>query len=166
MSSGKQLVDRFGRVHDKLRISVTDTCDIRCYYCMPEAGRAFTPRSRLLSVDEIERLVRIGANLGLRKVRLTGGEPLVRKDLSTLISRLMRIEGVESIPSPPMAFCSLIGRKNSMTQDCAASMYTLTLCIARRTGSLPDATLSMRSCRDCAWRAIWVTDRSRSTPLP
>ena len=97
MSSGKQLIDKFGRVHDKLRVSVTDACDIRCYYCMPQAGRAFTPRSALLSVDEIERLVRIGVNLGLRKIRLTGGEPLVRKDLSNLISRLMRIEGVESI---------------------------------------------------------------------
>jgi cyclic pyranopterin phosphate synthase len=64
---------------------------------MPQAGRAFTPRARLLSGEEIERLVRIGVNLGLRKIRLTGGEPLVRKDLSTLISRLMRIDGVESI---------------------------------------------------------------------
>ena len=97
MSSGKQLVDRFGRVHDKLRISVTDTCDIRCYYCMPQAGRAFTPRAGLLSVHEIERVVRIGVTLGLRKIRLTGGEPLVRKDLSALISRLMRIDGIESI---------------------------------------------------------------------
>jgi GTP 3',8-cyclase len=97
MSSTKQLVDRFGRVHDKLRVSVTDTCDIRCYYCMPPAGRAFTPRAGLLSVDEIERLVRIGVSLGLRKIRLTGGEPLVRKDLNILITRLMRIEGVESI---------------------------------------------------------------------
>jgi GTP 3',8-cyclase len=97
MSSGKQLIDRFGRVHDKLRISVTDTCDIRCYYCMPQAGRAFTARAGLLSVEEIEKVVRIGVSLGLRKIRLTGGEPLVRKDLSTLISRLMRIEGVESI---------------------------------------------------------------------
>ena len=97
MSSGKQLVDRFSRVHNKLRVSVTDTCDIRCYYCMPQVGRVFTPRAALLSVDEIERLVRIGVNLGLRKIRLTGGEPLVRRDLSTLISRLMRIDGVESI---------------------------------------------------------------------
>ncbi len=97
MSSGKQLVDRFGRVHDKLRVSVTDTCDIRCYYCMPQAGRVFTPRAALLSVDEIERLARIGVSLGLRKIRLTGGEPLVRKDLGTVISRLVRIDGVESI---------------------------------------------------------------------
>ena len=97
MSSGKQLVDRFGRVHDKLRVSVTDTCDIRCYYCMPQAGRLFTPRAALLSVDEIERVVRIGVSLGLRKIRLTGGEPLVRQDLSTLIGRIMRIDGVESI---------------------------------------------------------------------
>lgn len=97
MASGKQLIDKFGRVHDKLRVSVTDTCDIRCYYCMPQAGRAFTPRAGLLSVEEIERIVRVGVNLGLRKIRLTGGEPLVRKDLNILITRLMRIEGVESI---------------------------------------------------------------------
>jgi cyclic pyranopterin phosphate synthase len=97
MASGKQLIDKFGRVHDKLRISVTDTCDIRCYYCMPQAGRAFTPRAGLLSVEEIERIVRVGVNLGLRKIRLTGGEPLVRKDLNILITRLMRIEGIESI---------------------------------------------------------------------
>jgi cyclic pyranopterin phosphate synthase len=97
MASGKQLIDKFGRMHDKLRISVTDTCDIRCYYCMPQAGRAFTPRAGLLSVEEIERIVRVGVNLGLRKIRLTGGEPLVRKDLNILITRLMRIEGIESI---------------------------------------------------------------------
>jgi cyclic pyranopterin phosphate synthase len=97
MSSRKQLIDHFGRVHEKLRVSVTDTCDIRCYYCMPETGRAFTPRSRLLSVNEIERVVGIGARLGLRKIRLTGGEPLVRKDLNVLIARLMRIEGVENL---------------------------------------------------------------------
>jgi len=97
MASGKQLIDKFGRMHDKLRISVTDTCDIRCYYCMPQAGRAFTPRAGLLSVEEIERIVRVGVNLGLRKIRLTGCEPLVRKDLNILITRLMRIEGIESI---------------------------------------------------------------------
>ena len=97
MSFAKQLTDRFGRIHDKLRVSVTDTCDIRCYYCMPQTGRAFTPRTDLLSVDEIERVVRIGAGLGLRKIRLTGGEPLVRKDLNTLITRLLRIEGIDSI---------------------------------------------------------------------
>jgi len=97
MSSGKQLIDRFGRTHDKLRVSVTDTCDIRCYYCMPQDGRPFTPRAGLLSIDEIERVVRIGVGLGLRNIRLTGGEPLVRKDLNTLITRLMRIGGIESV---------------------------------------------------------------------
>jgi len=97
MSSSKQLIDRFGRRHEKLRVSVTDTCDIRCYYCMPQDGRLFTPRTQLLSIDEIERVVRIGVSLGLRHIRLTGGEPLVRKDLNALIARLMRIEGAESI---------------------------------------------------------------------
>ena len=92
-----QLIDSFGRRHEKLRVSVTDTCDIRCYYCMPQDGRLFTPRTELLSIDEIERVVRIGAGVGLRHIRLTGGEPLVRKDLNALIARLMHIEGAESI---------------------------------------------------------------------
>jgi GTP 3',8-cyclase len=97
MVFGTQLVDRFGRVHDKLRISVTDRCDIRCYYCMPETGATFAPRAGLLSVDEIERIVRVAVRLGLRKIRLTGGEPLVWKDLGLLIRRLIGIDGVESL---------------------------------------------------------------------
>src|SRR5271166_694655 len=97
MTSGAPLIDTFGRVHNKLRISVTDRCDIRCYYCMPETGRTFAPREGLLSVAEIERIVRVAVPLGLRKIRLTGGEPLVWKDLGLLISRLASIEGVEDL---------------------------------------------------------------------
>ena len=97
MVPGTQLVDTFGRVHNKLRISVTDRCDIRCYYCMPETGRSFAPRAGLLSVDEIERIARVAVRLGLRKIRLTGGEPLVWKDLGLLIRRLVRIDGVQDL---------------------------------------------------------------------
>jgi GTP 3',8-cyclase len=97
MAVGTQLIDTFGRVHNKLRISVTDRCNIRCYYCMPETGTIFAPREGLLSVDEIERIVRVAVGLGVRKIRLTGGEPLVWKDLGVLIKRLVGIEGVESL---------------------------------------------------------------------
>ena len=70
------LVDSFGRIHDNLRISVTDRCNIRCFYCMPETGVQFVKRSEILDFEEIERFVRIAVGLGIRKLRVTGGEPL------------------------------------------------------------------------------------------
>jgi GTP 3',8-cyclase len=85
------LVDRYGRVHDDLRISVTDRCNLRCVYCMPEVGMTFQPPSALLSFDEIVRLATLASSLGVRSLRLTGGEPLVRKNLVSLVSRLSAI---------------------------------------------------------------------------
>ena len=73
----RRLIDSFGRVHNNLRISVTDRCNIRCVYCMPETV-TFLPRTALLSFEEIVRYVRIASELGVNKIRLTGGEPLVR----------------------------------------------------------------------------------------
>jgi cyclic pyranopterin phosphate synthase len=90
------LIDSFGRVHNNLRISVTDRCNIRCVYCMPESVQ-FLPRSELLSFEEIERFVRIVAPLGVDKLRLTGGEPLVRRELHRLVERLRSIEGISDI---------------------------------------------------------------------
>lgn len=84
----EQLIDTFGRVHTNLRISVTDRCNIRCFYCMPAENVQFMERSQLLTFEEIERFVRISVPLGLRKIRLTGGEPLVRKELHKLVQRL------------------------------------------------------------------------------
>src|SRR6266566_3044248 len=75
------LIDTFDRVHDNLRISVTDRCNIRCFYCMPEDGVKFQPREEILTFEEIERFVRVAVSLGVRKLRITGGEPLLRKDL-------------------------------------------------------------------------------------
>lgn len=91
------LVDTFGRVHDNLRISVTDRCNIRCYYCMPEHDAAFVPRAEILTFEEIERFVRIAAGLGIRKVRVTGGEPLVRKDLPVLIEKICAVPGIADL---------------------------------------------------------------------
>ncbi len=95
--SASQLVDVYGRVHDYLRISVTDQCNLRCLYCMPEEGMEFMESDKLLSFDEIERFVRVGAELGIRKLRLTGGEPLLRRDIELLIARLSVIPGIEDI---------------------------------------------------------------------
>ncbi len=91
-----RLVDAFGRVHNNLRISVTDRCNIRCVYCMPETVE-FLARESLLSFEEIERFVRIAAALGIDKVRLTGGEPLVRRELPALVAKLAAMPGIVDI---------------------------------------------------------------------
>src|SRR5690348_6895248 len=91
------LIDKFGRVHDNLRISVTDRCNIRCFYCMPEEGVRFMDRAEILSFEEIERFVHAAVPLGISKLRITGGEPLVRRDLARLIEKLAQIEGIRDI---------------------------------------------------------------------
>ena len=83
-----RLVDRFGRAHDDLRISVTDRCNLRCTYCMPEDGMEFLPRSEVLSFDEIVRVATVARSLGISSIRITGGEPLVRKGIADLVGRL------------------------------------------------------------------------------
>ena len=93
----RRLIDRFGRVHNNLRISVTDRCNIRCFYCMPADNVEFMPRAELLTFEEIERVVRIGTSVGIDRVRLTGGEPLVRRDLHLLIAKLAAIPGIIDI---------------------------------------------------------------------
>lgn len=91
------LVDRFGRRHTKLRVSVTDRCNLRCSYCMPAEGVQVAPREDLLSFEEIERVVSVAATLGVYQVRLTGGEPLVRKDLAVLVQKVASIRGVTDL---------------------------------------------------------------------
>ncbi len=95
--SAQPLIDSYGRIHTNLRISVTDRCNIRCFYCMPEEGVKFVPRDEILSFEEIERFVRIAAGLGIDKLRVTGGEPLVRRDLPVLIRRLAAIPGIRDL---------------------------------------------------------------------
>lgn len=91
------LLDRFNRQIDYLRISVTDRCNLRCKYCMPACGINNKLHEELLSFEEIAKIVRIGVSLGIDKVRLTGGEPLVRKDMVELVEILARIKGLDDI---------------------------------------------------------------------
>ncbi len=91
------LTDSFGRIHTSLRLSVTDRCNIRCFYCMPSEQVDFLPRPEILSFEELTRATRIFAGLGITKIRLTGGEPLVRKELPELIRQLRSIESIEEI---------------------------------------------------------------------
>ena len=91
------LIDRFGRVHTSLRVSVTDRCNLRCTYCMPAETPDYQERSEILTFEEIERVVRIGVGLGIDDVRLTGGEPLVRAQLYKLVRALSEIDGLRKI---------------------------------------------------------------------
>src|SRR5947209_13130771 len=90
------LVDSFGRAHNNLRISVTDRCNLRCTYCMAE-DVVFMERAELLTFEEITRFVRVAASLGIDKVRLTGGEPLMRRDLTRLIAMIVAIPGIRDV---------------------------------------------------------------------
>ena len=89
--------DSKGRSIDYLRISVTDRCNMRCIYCMPEDGGVHTPKEDLLTYDELLEVVHVMAGLGVKKIRLTGGEPLVRNGISQLIKSISQIEGIEEI---------------------------------------------------------------------
>ena len=92
------LRDRKGRIARKLRVSVTDRCNFACLFCMPEKDKiSWIPSEEILSFDEIERIVKVLASLGVQKVRITGGEPLLRRDLEDLVDRLTSIGGIQSV---------------------------------------------------------------------
>ncbi len=93
----RRLVDGFGRAISYLRVSVTDRCDLRCFYCLAPSYRGFESRDHWLQPDELERVVRIFAGLGVRHVRLTGGEPLVRRELPDIARRLGAVRGIEDL---------------------------------------------------------------------
>ncbi len=91
------LTDTYRRVATSLRISVTDRCNFRCRYCMPEEGMQWLAKDKLLTFEEIARLARVFASLGVNKIRLTGGEPLMRKELWNLIEMLRPVDGIDDI---------------------------------------------------------------------
>ena len=91
------MFDQFNRRISYLRISVTDRCNFRCLYCMPEEGVSLKKHSEILSYDEITEIVKVGAKLGLKKIRLTGGEPLVRKDLHKLVKLISSVNGIDEV---------------------------------------------------------------------
>jgi len=89
--------DQYGRQIDYMRVSVTDRCNLRCVYCMPKEGVPFLPQEQILSFDEVERICKIGVRLGITKIKLTGGEPLVRQNLPELVGRLKNLSGIEEV---------------------------------------------------------------------
>src|SRR3954464_6210095 len=93
----EQLVDGHGRQIEDVRVSVTDRCNFRCQYCMPADGLPWLDRAEILSFEEIERVVALLAQMGGGDVRLTGGEPLVRRQFTSLVAKLAAINGVEDL---------------------------------------------------------------------
>lgn len=97
MGSDTRVIDRLGRRLGSLRVSLIDMCNLRCTYCMPEEDYTWLPRDDMLTVDEIERTVRAFTELGVEKVRLTGGEPLMRREVSEIVARLAEVPGVRDL---------------------------------------------------------------------
>src|SRR5688572_13115500 len=97
MDDRQILYDNHGRPLNYLRLAVTDRCNLRCFYCMPEEGMQYLPKKELLSYEEMEKLIALMASMGITKVRLTGGEPFVRNDLMKLIRSAVEIPGVKDI---------------------------------------------------------------------
>ena len=91
------LYDNHGRLINYVRLAVTDRCNLRCFYCMPEEGIVFAPKSQILSYEEMIRLITVLSEMGISKVRLTGGEPFVRKDIMHLIKSMAALEGIKKI---------------------------------------------------------------------
>ena len=92
-----QLTDNHGRAINYLRLAVTDRCNLRCFYCMPEEGIDYLPKPHLLTFEEMERIVRVLVGMGINKVRITGGEPFVRRGIMEFIEKISRIEGLNQI---------------------------------------------------------------------
>jgi cyclic pyranopterin phosphate synthase len=129
MTAPLTTLDTLGRPMRDLRISVTDRCNFRCGYCMPRevfgTDHAFLPRAEVLTFDEIERVVRAAVAVGVRKVRLTGGEPLVRRNLETLVAALSRIESIDDLTLTTNA--SLLAGKAQALADAGLNRVTVSL---------------------------------------
>ena len=141
--TARDMVDGFGRRIEYLRISVTDKCNLRCVYCMPEEGLPWLRRGEILDYEEIAEIVRVMADMGLKRLRLTGGEPLVRKDLPRLVDLLAAVPGIEDIALSTNAV--LLAPVASRLRSAGVSRVNISLdslqperadAIARRPGTL------------------------------
>ena len=141
------LLDRFGRSHSYLRISVIEKCNLRCRYCMPEEGVPLLPKDEVLSFEEIERLAALFVRLGVRKIRVTGGEPLVRRDIEDLVARLGRLKahGLQRL---------------AMTSNALLLQRHLP---ALRNGGLDAVNLSLDTLRPDRFRQITLRDGCEET---
>ncbi|NQU96982.1 MAG: radical SAM protein, partial [Chloroflexi bacterium] len=142
--------DRLGRSFRDLRVSVTDRCNFRCPYCMPAAvfgeGYEFLPSGRILTFEEIERLARVFAGMGVTKIRITGGEPLLRAEISKLVALLARIEGVEDLTLTTNGY--LLAERAGALKEAGLNRVTVSL------DSLDDDVFNQMSGRDHGARRV------------
>ena len=151
------------RIINYLRLSVTDRCNLRCVYCMPEEGASFLPRSDILSYEELLYIVNLCVVKGIRKIRLTGGEPLVRNGIISFVERLHRISGLEeiSLTTNGVFLKDFAGQlKKCGIRRINVSMDTLR---PERFGKLPGVTVSTRPGKAYGKRSHVACSLSRST---
>lgn len=157
------MIDQFGRRVEYLRISVTDKCNLRCVYCMPMEGLPWLKREALLSYEEIERIVRTMAGMGLKRVRITGGEPLVRRDLPELAAMLSKVPGIEDLSLSTNAV--LLAEHADALR--AAGVHRLNVSldslrpdrvdeIARRPGSYPKIMAGLQAAEEAGFAPIKI----------
>ena len=120
--SASPIIDRFGRTFNYLRLALNEQCNLRCIYCMPEEGIEFRPEDKLLSTEEIFRLIELASQMGVSKIRLTGGEPLLRKDLVPIIQFANSLDGIDSIHVTTNGlllskYFTISGKKFAFSQD-------------------------------------------------
>ncbi|HEX6134177.1 MAG TPA: GTP 3',8-cyclase MoaA [Longimicrobiales bacterium] len=163
LDSGAGMHDAFGRRIEYLRVSVTDKCNLRCVYCMPAEGLPWLGRSELLSYEEIARVVSDMAALGLRRVRITGGEPLVRKDLPRLVEMLRAIDAIDDIALSTNAV--LLKQQARALRDAGVDRVNVSLdslrperidAIARRPGSHTAILAGLDAAEDAGFAPIKV----------
>ena len=119
------LTDSFGRKHTYLRISLTERCNLRCTYCMPAGGVELKPKDHILTYEEILRLSGLFASLGVTKIRLTGGEPLIRKEIEQLVSHLAQIPGIKELAITTNGL--LLSRKLKALQTGGVTLFNISL---------------------------------------
>lgn len=124
-SVSDMLVDSFGRLHAYLRISLTERCNLRCKYCMPADGVDLTPNSQLLSQDEIIRVANLFTSAGVDKIRLTGGEPTVRKDVEDICFRLSNLKGLKTLAMTTNGI--VLARKLPRLKECGLTALNISL---------------------------------------
>ena len=144
-----KLVDTFGRTVTSLRISVTDRCNFRCRYCMPAEGMEWLPKESLLTYEELARVAGIAARLGVTHIRLTGGEPLMRKDLWKLVSQLRQIEDITDIALTTNGYFL----KEQVEQLAASGLHRVNISLDGVERTIVDA-MARRECYDRIWDGI------------
>ncbi|XP_020599540.1 GTP 3',8-cyclase, mitochondrial isoform X2 [Phalaenopsis equestris] len=124
-AASDMLLDSFGRFHNYLRISLTERCNLRCQYCMPGEGVELTPNSQLLSSDEIIRLANLFVNCGVNKIRLTGGEPTIRKDIEEICLQLSSLKGLKTLAMTTNGI--VLAKKIPKLKECGLSVINISL---------------------------------------